>query len=333
MDYDSLAQRLGRQHLERRLRYQAVFNEAMEIWKGGTYRNRLLPNLGQIACFLLNLTRQYERGRRNLLDIQVERLEFFLPNLPEGADGLRVLHLSDLHAECHPGLVPRVVQELVALEGAYDLCLHTGDFRNHELGGYRLSETLSAQVVAAVQAPQFGVLGNHDFIEQTAALEAAGIRMLLNEAVAFSWKQEDIWLVGIDDPSIYRTHDFGRALRDVPPGAFTILLAHAPNLYREAAAYGFDLQLGGHCHGGQVALPWGQPLLTRLDSPNRVCVGTWREAGLLGHTSRGLGGTFPIRFFCPPEIGILTLRRGPLTKNRIGRLPRRRRSRSPHPTF
>jgi predicted MPP superfamily phosphohydrolase len=74
-----------------------------------------------------------------------------------------------------------------------------------------------------------------------------------------------------------------------------------------------DLALAGHTHGGQVVVPFFGPLLTLSDVPRHVAAGGVHELGPVRvHVSRGVGmerGSAPqIRFFCPPEICLLTLR-------------------------
>ena len=46
--------------------------------------------------------------------------------------------------------------------------------------------------------------------------------------------------------------DFDRALAGRDPSRPTVLLAHQPVRWSEAAARGVDLQLSGHTHGGQM---------------------------------------------------------------------------------
>ena len=90
----------------------------------------------------------------------------------------------------------------------------------------------------------------------------------------------------------------------------TILLSHSPETHREAAALGYDLQLSGHTHGGQICLPGGIPILHNAPGCRRELIaGPWREGSMLGYTSRGAGAAgVAARFFCPPEITIHTLR-------------------------
>ncbi len=84
-------------------------------------------------------------------------------------------------------------------------------------------------------------------------------------------------------------------------------LAVAPDLPTlDAQGRGIDLQLSGHTHGGQVwpfryAVRLQQPVIDGLDLVGDVPVISSRGAGAWGP---------PVRVLAPPEIPVITLRRG-----------------------
>ena len=94
---------------------------------------------------------------------------------------------------------------------------------------------------------------------------------------------------------------------------YTILIAHNPDYFPEYAAWGADLVLAGHVHGGMVRVPlWGKGVV----SPN-VRLFPKYDGGefILGKSrmllSRGLGmHTIPIRLFNPGEILEVNLKPG-----------------------
>jgi predicted MPP superfamily phosphohydrolase len=99
-------------------------------------------------------------------------------------------------------------------------------------------------------------------------------------------------------------------MEGVPAGAFKILLAHAPELFKEADALGIQLNLSGHTHAGQLRLPGIGAIRQNARCPKQFAWGAWQYGRLQGHTSAGVGcSTLPIRFCCPPEIVILELHR------------------------
>jgi hypothetical protein len=80
--------------------------------------------------------------------------------------------------------------------------------------------------------------------------------------------------------------------------------------FGEAAAYGVDLQLSGHTHGGQVRLPLIGALVTNCSIPTRLARGLSRLGSSYLHVSPGLGTSkyAPFRLFCRPEATLLELR-------------------------
>ena len=57
------------------------------------------------------------------------------------------------------------------------------------------------------------------------ALEAMGIRMLLNECETITRGDERIHLAGIDDAHYFRVDNIEKAASDIPDGEFSILLS------------------------------------------------------------------------------------------------------------
>jgi predicted MPP superfamily phosphohydrolase len=135
----------------------------------------------------------------------------------------------------------------------------------------------------------------------------ADIPLLLNEHRRLSWNGADLWVIGVDDIWDGRP-DFAAALDGVPRDAFTVLLAHSPDLADNAADHGFALQISGHTHGGHLRLPLLGPF-ARPRYGARYVMGQYQVGPMRLYVSRGLGGV-PMRLFCRPEATIFTLRRG-----------------------
>jgi len=251
----------------------------------------------------------HSKGIRNTLDVMVEEKTFHFPTLPPGFDDFRILLLTDLHLDGLPQLTDGIIDKIKDLE--YDLCLVGGDIRMKTYGSMEPCMTQLRRLLSHINTdhPILGVLGNHDCIEMTPDFEEAGMLMLINDSWRINHNGSEIWIVGVDDPHYYRVHDARRAYREVPPNRFTIFLAHSPEAYREAAFYNAALYLCGHTHGGQMCLPTGKPLLTNSRAPRYTAVGRWSYEGMTGYTSRGVGASsIPLRFNCPGEIALLTLR-------------------------
>jgi predicted MPP superfamily phosphohydrolase len=92
-------------------------------------------------------------------------------------------------------------------------------------------------------------------------------------------------------------------------------VSHAPYLrvLEAMGSAGVSIIFAGHTHGGQVCLPGIGALTTNCDLPNKYAKGisAWRFAGrdVLLNVVAGLGHSIfaPVRFFCRPEVRLLTL--------------------------
>ena len=293
--------------LERRLAHRRVaelLHHKGRLARGrGDYLLRHDRVLGPLLRAALQLLRLYSLGVDNARAPIVRRLRLQFDRLPPEFEGYRILHLSDLHIDGLDGLA-EILAGLVSTVPV-DLCLMTGDYRYEVQGPCGGIYPRIATVLAGVQARDgiAAVLGNHDAAEIAVQFERMGVRMLVNESVEIKRAGASIWLAGVDDPHYYGCDDLPAALKDVPPGAFRILLAHSPELFEEAGARDVQLYLCGHTHAGQIALPlFGAPLLNAR-CPRAYTRGHWLHGAMQGYTTAGAGcSMLPVRYNCPPEI-------------------------------
>lgn len=249
-------------------------------------------------------------GKKNALDIQTRRLDLHFPDLPEAFDGYTILFLTDLHLDGLDGLTERLLALIRPLSA--DLCLLGGDYRMDEYGSFAESLRHMQRLIPAIRARDgiYGVLGNHDCLEMVEPMRPLGIRFLLNEAVSIRKTGGDrISIVGVDDPHFYCCDNLEEAFRRVNPNGFNILLAHSPEIYRQASAYRPRLYLCGHTHAGQIQLPGIGPISTHMRGPRFVCQGQWNYNGMKGYTSAGVGVSgAPVRLWSRGEVVLVTLR-------------------------
>ena len=257
---------------------------------------------------LFKLTGLYWRGQANAARVQVRHNNICFRKLPPAFDGFMLLHMSDFHADMNGGAMRRLEEILVGLK--YDLCVLTGDYRAATFGNFEDALALIRRILARMERPVCGVLGNHDTIRMVPDLEAMGIRMLLNECEPIERGGATIYLAGIDDAHFYRVDNIEKAGSRIPHDVFSILLSHTPEIYRQAAYAGFDLLLSGHTHGGQICLPGSIPLTLGSVLPRRFGAGAWTYHNMAGYTSTGVGSSIvPVRINCLPEITLHRLRR------------------------
>jgi uncharacterized protein len=250
----------------------------------------------------------YGRGIRNSTALVINTVELKVPGLPSAFQGFRILHLSDFHIDGVNGLAERLESMLKDLRP--DLCIFTGDYRFELMGPCEAVYPRMRKVVSSICADYgtLAILGNHDASEIAFRLEEMGVRMLVNEAVELRKEGHSMWIAGLDDQFDYRCADMPRALALVPRGAFTILLAHDPQLYHEAARRGVVLYLCGHTHAGQIRLPIVGAVKKNAAVPRELLQGKWSYDGMQGYTNWGTGcSTVPVRYNCPPEIALLKL--------------------------
>lgn len=251
-----------------------------------------------------------ERGLLNANQPQLRKLRFSLPTLPAAFDGFRILQLSDFHFNDRGGFVEAMCGILEDV--SCDLCVFTGDYRFNRLASCRSVYQGMRRLLKTVPAP-FGhvaILGNNDMSDFVPGFRGLGIRVLVNESIAVSQGGQTIWIAGVDDPHEFYCDSLPLALQDVPAGAFTLLLAHSPEIIPQAGRYGVDLYLCGHTHGGQICLPHIGPLHLNARCQRKYAAGQWRYGNVQGYTTTGIGAsTIPIRFNCPPEAVLIELAR------------------------
>ncbi len=142
-------------------------------------------------------------------------------------------------------------------------------------------------------------------------LKNGGIELLHNETVQLGKKKAQINVTGLGDymtgqcqpQEAFKNYDY------TLPG---IVLSHNPDSYDMLEHYPGDLLLFGHTHGGQVNLPYIWKKVTPLKNKTFKS-GLFHIDNRHLYVNRGLGSTFPFRWFAPPEIAQLTLtRKGPV---------------------
>lgn len=256
-----------------------------------------------IGCALfIALTALFIWASNNL--IHISRYREVSPKV--GDEGLRIVHLSDLHAKRFGKANARLIKKVKSLSP--DFIAVTGDI----IHKYRPRDFVVAEeAVSALSeiAPLYYVSGNHEmrskrYKELRNILTAAGAKVLDDEFVtAFGAK-----ICGVNCASIKSGKYFSLASGD----GLKILLAHFPQYITRYAAAGFDFVLCGHAHGGQWRIPFtnkgfyspGQGLFPEYTSGVHVC-GNTREI-----ISRGLGNSeCPIRLFNRPEIVVVDITR------------------------
>lgn len=258
--------------------------------------------------------------------LSVERLSVLLPALPPGLRGLRIIHISDLHARPSRFLAPlfeRLVEEVNRADA--DLVLVSGDLAagadNMPFAARLLSRMTSRHGL-------FVTLGNHDVnvtmerwlqgLEEGFDVEALrriladeGIRLLHNEAVVLEIAGYHVALIGLGDASC-GLDDPPSVAGPVVDADLVIAVEHSPDILDRPGIEVADLVLCGHTHGGQMMIPGRGTIWAPVWRDRRRGAGLLACGDVACHVTRGVGVTWPMRIACPPQLAVLELDRGPL---------------------
>lgn len=245
-------------------------------------------------------------------------------DLPEGFEGFRIAHISDLHNAQFGkdnkkllDMIEKAEPHIIAITGDVVDCRRTD------------TEVALAFAEKAMEiAPCYYVAGNHearvpaDFQNLLAGFEELGVTVLRNDSTEIIINEDSIHLLGVDDPdfismgySYIQQTVMDTTLQELTPeesDTFTLLLSHRPELFDVYKENNIDLVLSGHAHGGQFRLPFigglyapHQGLFPQYDS------GLYTEEGTNLIVSRGIGNSlFPMRLFNPPEVILVELSQG-----------------------
>ena len=257
--------------------------------------------------------------------LYVKDMKLCFKDLPEGFDGLRLCHITDLHLGSLGHKTPyvrRIIDTIQSLKP--ELILFSGDlvsFEAREADAYK-------SWLERLKAPLgiFSIFGNHDFLlhgphddegrkEDMEKLETfergLGWRVLRNLAEILERGGSRLAIVGVDNvsrnPFFQKTggNNLEKALRGLPEGIFKILISHDATHWRMEVLPGTDIRLtlSGHTHGLKYKLAGLHVSHWKLHESS----GIYREGDRVLHVSPGLGSAFAFRLGGFPEIDMITL--------------------------
>lgn len=247
-----------------------------------------------------------------ILRLEVDRKEVFLPRLPQELDGFTITHLSDLHLKGHMAeeFYRKVVDQANDLQS--DMIVIAGDIFDRT-NCFVWSRTLAE---LSADCGIYFILGNHEVRTHDAGscrktLVDEGFIDLGGRYMSLVIRGCPVVLAGNELPWHYPAADMAsldESQFDQRP--LKILLSHTPDQIGWARSFDFDLMLAGHNHGGQIRLPVIGPVVSPSWYGTRYAGGVFYFEPTLMHVSRGISGTSPLRWNCTPEITQIVLRQG-----------------------
>ena len=259
----------------------------------------------------------FERNR-----VQVNEVEISSAEVPEGFDGYRIVHISDIHARSFQKR-RKVLEKMAARINGLDadLIAFTGDIITMDSSEL---DSLS-HILKGLEAKDgvMSVLGNHDYCiyahpeaaddDVSKVIEkekAMGWNVLIDENRRITRGTDTIAVIGVENTSPSRHFpskgDLVKASEGTE-GLFRILLSHDPMHWdMEVLGKDYPLTLSGHTHAMQLALGKWCPSKYMF----RQYRGLYTENSQHLYVNIGLGETiFPARIGAVPEITLITLKR------------------------
>lgn len=297
-----------------------------------TSRSRFLTQFGLVMGSIPFVSLTYGM-LRNPYRYKLFRVPVTFDNLPKGLQGLRIIHISDIHSGSFTFKEP--VKAAIDMINAQkpDLVFFTGDLVNN-----RADEMYPYLDVFDKIESKYGVysiVGNHDYgdYEEWPSPEAKvanfellkemhrtlGWNLLLNEHRFVEINQHQLAVVGVENYSAHlrfpRHGNLSLATKGTESADFKILLSHDPSHWDVQVNKEFPdirLMLSGHTHGMQfgVEIP-GWIKWSPIKYMYKQWAGLYQQGQQYLYVNRGLGFLgYPGRVGILPEITLLELQSG-----------------------
>ena len=249
--------------------------------------------------------------------LTVKRCAVPIPGLPRELENTRAVVIGDTHFGSSflerwrmKRILRRVLQEkpdTVWLLGDYAA---VGGFPGYRAMRESDFMTFFAAMCSAAPLGAYAVLGNHELWygreKMRFLLEKSGVQMIENKVVMLGGR---LALAGVPDGGTvpFDRKDFNKLLEGHDP---LLLLSHKGRMLKSVTHGYSGIMVAADTHGGQIRLPGAGALKDRLKGKKELTPGLSERWGKKLFITTGAGGhRLNFRFFCPPEIVVLTLKR------------------------
>ena len=228
---------------------------------------------------------------------------------------LRIVHISDIQADrfTTPEKMNRYITKVN--EAQPDMVVFTGDLVTSGTDYFDEGADALAQINA--KSGVYSVMGDHDFWSSPelyrSSLKRANSHLLEDSVMRIQHEDLTIALAGITE--IYSQKIGDERLRNLLSDSLMqtsdlrLVISHQANervVNASEESGAVDIVLGGHTHGGQMALPFMNKLWnpSTLETPYEA--GNYRVGELFINVNVGLGFTLtPIRYHVPAEVSVI----------------------------
>lgn len=245
---------------------------------------------------------------------EVNRATIPITGLPKEFEGYKIGLFSDIH---YPRFITRdQVQKVVGILNGFrpDVVAIPGDFvaQRHAIDDVPDMTGL----FDGLHAPDgvFATLGNHD---HWVSKEMVRAQLHWNTPIRLIEHRSQIIERGSGQLAIAGTGDLWcgavnleDSLDEVPANVPRILLCHNPDVAEiSVSKQRVDLMVSGHTHGGQICVPFGGAVRIPSGFGNKFAHGLVDGKRYRVYVTKGVCSVMGTRFWCRPEVSLLTLTR------------------------
>ena len=264
-------------------------------------------------------------------DYRIRRVRVALPNLPKSFNGIRIGHISDIHAGSfyNRTAVKGGVQMMMVEKP--DVIFFTGDLVNNQASEMKDYVDVFDKLKAPLGV--FSVTGNHDygdyhnwpsqdikrrnFRDLMTTHKEMNYRLLMNEHELIEQGGDKLAIIGNENWGGRGFTKYGKleqAARGTDEAAVKLLLSHDPSHWDAQVRKEFpdiDVMFSGHTHGFQFGVEIGGFKWSPSQYAYKQWSGLYQEGNQFLYVNRGFGYLgYPGRIGMPPELTILELTRG-----------------------